>query len=300
MIGLHFAPKVETLWQGRLRVEFMRQPALKMTYSHVGKTYKINCEPKRMPMNKVLKTFQLFTTLLILIVSASANVFAGDFATRNILGFSKDGSRFAFEEYGVQDGSGFPYSNIYLIDTKTDSWVEGSPWRARFEDEEKSVNDARTLAKKLAGDALNQITEKGFIAATNRYTEINDDPNTLKAHPRSYIPSGVSFVEYSLVKYKMDGPEYCSGFGEVKGFRLLQSFPTGSKSALIIHEDKGKLPKSRQCALDYRFADLITYYPKDSGIDAPPVAAILILVETVGFEGPDGRYIAITTSLGNQ
>ncbi len=33
---------------------------------------------------------------------------AGDFANRDIIGFSADGSRFAFEEYGQQDGSGSP------------------------------------------------------------------------------------------------------------------------------------------------------------------------------------------------
>nr|WP_272210755.1 DUF2259 domain-containing protein [Marinicella sp. W31]MDC2876669.1 DUF2259 domain-containing protein [Marinicella sp. W31] len=39
---------------------------------------------------------------------------AGDFATFTPLGFSDDGSVFAFEEFGVEDGSGFPYSNIFL------------------------------------------------------------------------------------------------------------------------------------------------------------------------------------------
>ena len=42
---------------------------------------------------------------------------AGDYADRTILGFSPDGSTFAFEEFGVQDGSGFAYANIYMIDT---------------------------------------------------------------------------------------------------------------------------------------------------------------------------------------
>jgi predicted secreted protein len=40
---------------------------------------------------------------------------AGDYAYRDILGFSSDGKSFAFEEYGVQDGSGFPYANIFVV-----------------------------------------------------------------------------------------------------------------------------------------------------------------------------------------
>ena len=60
---------------------------------------------------------------------------AGDFAERHIFGFSPDGSHFAFEEYGVQDGSGFPYSNIYIVDVANDSWLPGTPLRVRIDDE---------------------------------------------------------------------------------------------------------------------------------------------------------------------
>ena len=58
--------------------------------------------------------------------------FAGDAAQLEILGFSKDGGVFAFEEYGVQDGSGFPYANRYYIDTTTDTFVKGTPVRVRL------------------------------------------------------------------------------------------------------------------------------------------------------------------------
>ena len=66
---------------------------------------------------------------------------AGDFANRDIIGFSADGSRFAFEEYGQQDGSGFAYSNIYIyvIDTAIDRWTDGSPFRVMIKDEKASI-----------------------------------------------------------------------------------------------------------------------------------------------------------------
>ena len=54
---------------------------------------------------------------------------AGDYADRTILGFSPDGGVFAFEEFGVGDGSGFPYATVYLIDTERDEWVPGTPVR---------------------------------------------------------------------------------------------------------------------------------------------------------------------------
>jgi predicted secreted protein len=44
---------------------------------------------------------------------------------------------FAFEEYGVQDGSGFPYANRFYIDVDTDSFiVADSPIRVRIDDED--------------------------------------------------------------------------------------------------------------------------------------------------------------------
>ena len=41
---------------------------------------------------------------------------AGDRAVIDFIGYSADSRYFAFEEFGIQDGSGFPYSSIYIID----------------------------------------------------------------------------------------------------------------------------------------------------------------------------------------
>src|SRR5690606_36811639 len=48
------------------------------------------------------------------ILSQFTPAFAGDTASLDVLGYSPDGKVFAFEEYGIADGSGFPYSNIYF------------------------------------------------------------------------------------------------------------------------------------------------------------------------------------------
>ena len=54
-----------------------------------------------------------------------------------------------------------------------------------------------------------------------------------------------------------------------------------------------RIPESRSCPLDYQIADIYTFYP-DGG---DPVFAVLVRMLRVGFEGPDGRYIAITGKL---
>ena len=54
----------------------------------------------------------------------------------------QDGEIFAFEEFGVQDGSGFHFSTIYVIDTDTDSWAPGTPIRVRIDDETAPLSQA--------------------------------------------------------------------------------------------------------------------------------------------------------------
>ena len=75
------------------------------------------------------------TVLLAASLGLALPALAGDRALFQPIGFSADGRYFAFEEYGVQDGSGFPYSNTYILDLPADKWVNGTPvrmtdWRA--------------------------------------------------------------------------------------------------------------------------------------------------------------------------
>ena len=58
-----------------------------------------------------MSTIRLALIILLGVFSLEAS--AGDTATPQVLGFSADGKVFAFEEYGIQDGSGFPYANRF-------------------------------------------------------------------------------------------------------------------------------------------------------------------------------------------
>ena len=86
---------------------------------------------------------------------------AGDFAERRIIGFSQGGERFAFEEFGVQAGSGFPYSNIFVIDTATDGWVAGTPLRIQVkEDSGKNPYEGKTRAPLTESEATRMRRKK--------------------------------------------------------------------------------------------------------------------------------------------
>lgn len=239
-----------------------------------------------------LVRFLAIATYAILQFLTATGAHAGDFATRHIHGFSIDGKLFAFEEYGVQDGSGFPYANIYVIDTDTDQWVANSPFRVRLNDETKTIFDAREEARILAGPVMKSFEGRGNVVATNRATEHGTDKKRLVANPRFVVPPIDETVEFRLTTKVLPAAEHCEAFGTITGFTLTKIATHPGKSTRVLHNDTS-IPESRSCPLDYEFADLVTFFPEAGS----PKAALLILMKQVGFEGPDGRFLAVTTNL---
>ncbi len=239
-----------------------------------------------------MKRFFAFTASIFILLTCTIITFAGDFAKREIHGFSVDGGIFAFEEYGVQDGSGFPYSNIFVIDTATDQWTAGSPFRARLEDETRTVLDAREEARILAGSVMKSFENRGNVVATNRTTELGIDSKRMIANPRLVVPPIDDAVEFRLEEISFAGSARCQVFGSTQGFRLLQIGTQDGDTTRQLHEDTS-IPESRNCPLRYDLADLVTYFPEGQS----PIFAVLIRMQTVGFEGPDGRFLAVTGKL---
>src|SRR5690606_27447983 len=71
---------------------------------------------------------------------------AADSALINMIGYSEDGAYFAFEQYGIQDGSGFAYSDVFVVDLANDKWVDGTPVEVQAEDEDVSLTAIRSEA----------------------------------------------------------------------------------------------------------------------------------------------------------
>ncbi|MBI1619484.1 DUF2259 domain-containing protein [Aquamicrobium zhengzhouense] len=228
--------------------------------------------------------------LLALALSPLAAL-AGDVAELNILGFSADGKVFAFEEYGVQDGSGFPYANRYYIDVETDRSVPGSPVRIRIDDESASVADAREKARHLGAKIYDEdelASNRGTLVASNPVTERSADPHRVALNPRPVFPPIDPLLEFRIEEIFVEQPKRCEGLVETKGFKLIRIGVEPGKETRVLHEDEA-IPDSRGCPTGYRIGGVQTFFPDD----AEPVYAILIAVETLGFEGPDFRWIAI-------
>ncbi|MGE0501866.1 MAG: DUF2259 domain-containing protein [Rhizobiaceae bacterium] len=220
---------------------------------------------------------------------------AGDTAFVEILGFTPDGRVFAFEEYGVQDGSGFPYSHRFYIEVAADKFLPNTPVRVTIEDEGATIDDARAKSK-IRGEKIFKDAQlarnRGFTAAFNPVTELSADPFRLTANPRPVHPPVDDPVEFRLEEIHVVTPSRCEGLGDIVGIRILRMFATPGGRTELRHQDSG-IPLSRGCPTGYRIGGLQTFFPHNGR----PAYALLIAIRRFGFEGPDYRWIAATGRL---
>lgn len=228
--------------------------------------------------------------LALAFAGAPLPALAGDAADVNILGFNKGAEIFAFEQYGVQDGSGFAYAERYYIDTATDKFVPGSPIRIQAEDEETTVEQvrgqARAKGQKIVPDA--ELTEnRGYTAAFNPIAELSADPFRVVAASGAVYAQ--TTYEFRLEEIPLSANTGCEDFGPPVGFRLTRIDPAPGGATSVIHEDKA-IPASRHCPLGYRLGGVHLSSP----IHAAEVVVVLVAVSSQGFEGPDYRWLAVT------
>jgi predicted secreted protein len=227
---------------------------------------------------------------MIALCAGSAS--AGDFAHFQSLGFSEDGRVYAFEEYGVQDGSGFPYSNIYFIDTEADRFLPSTPVRTRLKDEQQPLAQARRQSRatlKALFEKFDLDSNPGELVAFNPVTEIGPDGNSLRYLSYPAQPAVGKPYTLRLDTVSLPVPAPCNGMMETAaGFRLTMTEKDGAKTSLALHEDKS-IPASRGCAQDYRLGGVVVF----AASGGKTLHMVLIQVLSRGFEGSDGRWIAL-------
>ena len=226
---------------------------------------------------------------------------AADGANLNVIGFSADMRYFAFEQYGIEDGSGFPYSEVFVLDLERNAWVKSSPIRERSENDEARLGAVRAASASKATPLLKSlfIDEPAEILASNQATEVLADRNhvqfdrwfrssSLGSKPETNGSANEGRYELSVEANPMALPSNCTPEnGLTYGFTLkLRSFKTGATS--VLHKDDA-IPASRRCPKGYDIQAIVvtTGYPKIDRLVA------IIGVYSFGFEGNDRRFIAI-------
>jgi predicted secreted protein len=230
----------------------------------------------------------LFSALLLF----ASPALAGDRALLDPIGFSPDARYFAFEEYGIQDGSGFAYSNIYVIDLTTDSWVEGTPVRQRADDESMPLLAIRAQAMNEAFATIEQfdIATPAEVVALIGDGTVEPEATSLRFGQPGFEAGTVREERtLALTTLPATSPDDCRSYfdRDPLGFELTIS--NGDDVPVVLHRDEGSIPKSRGCALDYRLHAVAL-----PGLGATQERGVVIVsVYPGGFEGPDRRFLAV-------
>jgi hypothetical protein len=95
----------------------------------------------------------------------------------NVIGYSGVGCYFAFEQYGVQDGSGFAHADIFVTNLAGNTWVKGSPFQIGAKSKEPT---APAICKQVAAAAAKILEERDItgpadILVSNPVMEILAD-----------------------------------------------------------------------------------------------------------------------------
>ena len=239
---------------------------------------------------------QLKTLLLSAIVCLlfAAFVQAGDYAKLNFIGFSKNGKYLAFEEYGVQDGSGFPYSAFYLVNVETNSYAAG-PFGSRIQNETATQQQVRTSARLRAAASMKKfgILERntGTLVVSRLFTDLtlsklnNPLSTTQTVNFAEFVDSMYAEGDYELtldmVKTEVKPCEH----EELPVYRIALTLKDNKRDWTNVLQKDATLPPARGCPTRYEMQYVYIY--KDN-------VAVFMNYYTTGFEGPDMRYLVAT------
>ncbi len=206
----------------------------------------------------------------ILFLILSFNLSASDVSVCSMIGFSGDAKYFAFERFGVHEGSA--YSEIMIIDVCKNEYVlrpittiekSGTESIAREKNKLKAASD---LAKYgiVEGNTGDRIFKCSSNCSGNVKFKVDEETMEL-------------FLQ------QLEDSENC---GASKQKRLVLSLKTAVQSTVLQKDEK--VPKTRKCASDYKIEEVRIL---DNFL------VVVISVQVPAIEGKDTRQIVVTGCL---
>lgn len=242
----------------------------------------------------------MLRTIATLALTLSAGcVFAGDIAEFRPLGFSESGRYCAFAQVGIQDGSGFPYADLAVVDVAKNAMVASQHVEIPDESGGKAEDALRkAIAQiKLSRYGIKKEAEPGQDLLWRDTADAGPaEPLRFSFEEPGHGGSteGVPYYEVILAETKAPAPKDEPFCEEQGGPRLLKLSLVGreetDKSVQVLQEDN-RLPKSRACPFGYRVRRLTAY---GGGV------VVAVSYQRPGFEGPDTRYLVVTGEAGPQ
>ncbi len=229
---------------------------------------------------------------------------AGDGAALNVLGFSDDGRYFAFEQYGTQDGSAFPFAEIALVDTQATT-SHDRPFMVireviQSENAGQETVRANVLARARPHLAAMKIQRQGMVVAIDPVARpfealLPMDVPVVRRLEASELrlsdPTRGGALVLGLKQWKMSSP-HCSTVAPGETWAFAVTVSKDGSPARDIHVD-AELPDARRCPHTYGLVGAYMQARKSGGA----VIAVVVSYYPVGFEGLDRRFLVVTADV---
>lgn len=216
-----------------------------------------------------------------------AAAYAGDVANLDFLGFSKDGKYLAFEQYGITDGEGAPYSELYFIEVAANKWAAKPLILNGDEDQASGLVELRQQNRAQGKELFDKFGIPGGDSGTHLVAhnlhDLGVDLHHVRFTPGYPIGQGV-YISYELTLEERAANSECFGFGQARIFTLTLTNQDSREDTVLQHDRK--LPSSRGCAFGYRIQDVYLHSDK--------YLAVILNLFTPGYEGRNVRYLAVT------
>ncbi len=190
-------------------------------------------------------------SILLIFISMTSIMFAGDVSNFMNLGFSADGKYFLFGEYGIVADYQKAYSNMWLVDVKNNSFVSGGVFSGEYktviEPGESSIGGLLKLLregeKKISKYKIDHLEQGRPL-----YVRINDNDNVDLLNFRDFI-TGLTY-EFKMVKSsRKDGNTNYSSFGI--------SLKTTDKNGKVKSYKLGNPKYERKDVVDYKIERIL-------------------------------------------
>lgn len=198
---------------------------------------------------------------------------AGDSSTFISVGWSLDYNYYAFAQYGEEDGSGFPYAELYVVDVAGNAFVNGGMWKESWTDlESSSVRGIHVYSALLL--QADSLLQKFGIHPDIQVDQIKPKNNNFEIKWLSQ-----SKKEFSLqLLQKTNDKNLLSSASAAFNLKL----STREKTKTI-----GNIKRFRKSVLNYEI---------DHVLASPQGHSLIVVVRMIqtGYEGPSIRYMVET------
>ena len=249
---------------------------------------------------KTIKNYLLLLLAFFAFRILPANVFAGDYANLNFIGFSKDGKYLAFEEYGVTGRFGFSVFELLILSKSKKIPTPRRPLENRSKNRSMKTLCRRKRdscrGKKSRRREFEKIQNRsgntGEMVVARLLTDLNvgkiepdNESNNQIVKFTDYRDSSYYEKEYALLlKTSEIKTKHCEYSSDPVLKLDLTLKDTKTETEKILQKDE-TVPESRNCPLAYSIQNVYVYENR---------IAVFINVFTMGFEGPDMRFMAVT------